>query len=749
MEASQQDRDQQWAYELDQQIRALSTMCSLVMDKFPDSSNAPTQTNGKHREAMALSVLLAREPGEIVTVAAAVDALSSRPYHELVVATNMEQDVGSSNYKHLFAPGEITDCDVLPDYDSALTGFDRHVKVFGTLLRAYHGHFEQPAKRAKFKRAFLTYALGAGLPEFVHRLSFGVRESSFVSFLVNDLPPFGEDFERLVFLEKEKPKISSMGVILVESAIGIVQQSLLRKEGIEIDDAYLATLELARESLKKGEFDYNCAYAIHIILRIRLRWVFQDIERALSLLSIQEAPQGEIPEELHWTTTLLQWDLMVSGLKEFLDMYGGCIDILKDRETLKDRATLKSEDSSKNGDTLRSEATLEHEDALKSEEPLSTALFSTTTHPHLSALFKNPHPPPNPSSTPLPSGTALTTWLRDTTSAPRAAQNLLHPRCASLAALASHLTILPLTPTPPIDRKMARYKSVFSLLFPPSVLPRGLYGWPAQLKTHLSGDDAFRDLWQRRFTGAVPQEAQVLMRLAGVERLRPPSRAMPVVAGTRVPGVGAAVVVDAVVEVFWGRPWREVREAEPGRRKKEGETKKRKAGVGSGVGSSGVLGPVCVPEGLPGKVVEGIRDVVLEEVRARIGVREVGEGLSEGVSEELRELNEKKRRRGQGSLMRHREKRGEEGRSKRKAVFERMKEDDEKRKRAKWEEGERNRAAWERYQAEQGQQAEQGDTLQAGDGANVEQKADIEAAEAKVKQEVDEEPNIELVWRAK
>ncbi|KAF2816667.1 uncharacterized protein BDZ99DRAFT_494456 [Mytilinidion resinicola] len=732
MEASQHDREKQWAYELDQQIRALSTMCSLVMDKFPnDSSKPPAHTNPKHREAVALSVLLIREPGENVTVAAAVDALSSRPYHELVVATNMDQDAGSSNYKYLFAPDEITDCEVLPDSDSPPDGFDRHVKVFGTLLRAYHNHFQQPTKRARFKRAFLTYSLGAGLPEYVHRLSFGVEQSSFVSFILSDLPHFGEDFEPLTFLAKDQPKISSMGMTLVDAVIRVVQQALHRKEDVEVDDAYELRLRQAMASLKKGEFDHDCAYALHIILRIRLRWVFKDIERALSSVSNHEAPESRTPDPLHWTTTLLQWDHMVTGLKDLLDMYGTCIDTLKNGATLMDEntpkkgTTLANENAPKDGDAPKDKTTPKNED----HSSTSTVSFNHSTHPHLTTLFRTPRLTP---LTRLPYGTALTAWLRHTTSQPRAARTLLHPRCAALAALASHLTILPLSATPPADPKMDRHKAAFSLVFPGSVLPRGLHGWPATLKSHLSGDTAFQDLWQRRFPGSVPQEAQVLMALARVGRVRPPSRAMPVVASARLPAVGAAVVADRVVEAVWGRPWEGVRKAEPGRRVEGGKNgKKMKVGQRSGCGCSGEVAPFCVPEGLAGTVVEGIRDVVVQEVRARIGEREV-RGLGEGLSEEVRELNERKRTRGQGSLMRHRERRGEEGKAKRKEKWEQKKDYYNNRKRAKREEGEKNRAEWERYQAEQKE------ALQAGEGAIVEQEADKKSEDVKVKPEADE-----------
>jgi hypothetical protein len=91
MEATPADRDAEEFHRLDQQIRTISTMNHLVQEHLPGRSRLKQLTTPKSREARELATLLCRHPSEMVTVAALHDAMSTRPYFEPVVSSNMEQ----------------------------------------------------------------------------------------------------------------------------------------------------------------------------------------------------------------------------------------------------------------------------------------------------------------------------------------------------------------------------------------------------------------------------------------------------------------------------------------------------------------------------------------------------------------------------------------------------------------------------------------------------------------------------------
>jgi hypothetical protein len=507
----------------------------------------------------------------------------------------------------------------LQGFKTPLEGFERHVKVFGTLFRAFHHHFPQPDKRKKFKRAFLTYSLGTGLPEFVHRLSFGVQHSCFFSFLLTEPPEFDEDFEPLEVGKAMKKRLTSHVKALREAVDQVVCQARHRNEIVEIDDIFTAKLDGAIKEVEGGSFGKDFAYCLHTILRIHLRWVLNDIENVLSALLNQKAPEF-VSDHLHWTRTLLNWDTMIFSLNDLIELYAACIDASKDEDSLHDYPFLDT-------------------------QPLP---FSSTTYRHLSSLFSTPHPLPTvfKSLAKASYGSALARWLRWSTSQPRAARSLLHSRCYRLAVLTTQLTVLPLSTTPPKDAAMAPWKDLFADMFPNPVGQRR-HGWPAELEIKLGCHPYFATLRAQEFEGEVTQENALLMALSRAHRLSF-SWAPPVLASTRLPHLGSALVSDAIVLEYWLKPlWIVVHEADPkawpgmdAMLKKKG---KGRVGQISGSGASANVVPFCLPAGLSVKRVVEVKEALFEVVAERLREGEVQEKDEDVGGEEEREKRRRAR----------------------------------------------------------------------------------------------------------
>jgi hypothetical protein len=315
-----------------QDIRILTSFCTYLSKdvlngsgsfELPSKHSVKWRTNPELMQLHHLARLLARRPHETVYAAWHYDPEERRPYPQLTVAMAVPNWWNDDLLRAsaLFTKATTWQNNV-PVPNPTLRGLSQHLHILTHLVTT---HRNLPAHQKKtFRSYFYEYSLNMCFEEFRHRMRFGIDHSSFYDFFCRDPPDF--------------PSIGSMAVsehfqdsdVVTQEAQARACKALantMRKEWRRIcsDAVHQSELPWTQEIMviadaafrwvEGGLFEVNGMKLVHLIIRLRLRWIYQALETTTAFLDETQ------PSMLSSSSTIPLWKLQLNFHHMYQKLY--------------------------------------------------------------------------------------------------------------------------------------------------------------------------------------------------------------------------------------------------------------------------------------------------------------------------------------------------------------------------------------------------------------------------------------------
>jgi hypothetical protein len=270
-----------------------------------------------------LARLLARRPYETVYAAWHHDPEQRRPYPQLTVAMAVpswsNEDLLRTN---ACCPGATIWQSSVPISNPPLRGLAQHLHVL-THLATTHRNVLAHQKKS-FRSIFYEYALNMCFEEFRYRMRFGVDHASFYDFFCHDPPDFPSTGPRAIsehFLDHEvatqeaqEKACKAFADVMREEWRRICVDAVHHSE-LPLTQEIMLVADSAFRWVQGGLFEVNGMRMLHLIIRIRLRWIYQAVELTSALLD------GTQPPLSSHTNTIPLWKSQLSFHQMFQKLY--------------------------------------------------------------------------------------------------------------------------------------------------------------------------------------------------------------------------------------------------------------------------------------------------------------------------------------------------------------------------------------------------------------------------------------------